>query len=218
VALLGLSEAARAALGAAITQAGGQVAVDAPARTDSLALMESTAPDVLILQPPPASGPHPDLLPFTSAGRPVVLYTHDTSRAMVKRAARSGVSAFLVEPLQAAQLAPTLELAIARFGDSETLRRKLADRKVIERAKGRLMTAMGISEDEAFRWLRTRAMDTRASLADVARAVVDTAVQTPRSPTPADLPERPAVRFGVPVRAAVAASQSSRHELAILRG
>src|SRR5262245_42138797 len=73
VALLGLSEAARAALGAAIAQAGGQVAVDAPARTDSLALMESTAPDVLILQPPRASGPHPDLLPFTSAirrGRP----------------------------------------------------------------------------------------------------------------------------------------------------
>src|SRR5262245_8074179 len=110
VALLGLSEAARSAVGGAIAQAGGQVAVDAPARPASLARMESPAPDVLILQPPTASGPHPDLLPFTSVGRPLVLYTHDTSRAMLKRAARSGVSAFLVDPLQSAQLAPTIEL------------------------------------------------------------------------------------------------------------
>ena len=90
----------------------------------------------------------------------------------MKVAARAGVAAFLVAPLQPAQLAPTLDLAVARFGDREVLRRKLAERKVIERAKGRLMTVARLSEDDAFRWLRTRAMQTRSTLADVAHTVL----------------------------------------------
>jgi AmiR/NasT family two-component response regulator len=53
------------------------------------------------------------------------------------------------------------------------LRRKLADRTVIERAKGRLMASHGLSEDDAFRWLRTRAMATRSTLGDVARDVTE---------------------------------------------
>src|SRR5262249_43180571 len=76
--------------------------------------------------------------------------------------AQTSVMACLVEPLHPAQLAPTLDLAVARFRDALELKRALADRKVIERAKGQVMDRLGMSEEEAFRWLRTRAMNSRA--------------------------------------------------------
>lgn len=172
VALLGLTGESLSTMTAAVTDAGGQVTIEAPARLDSLSLVADLASDVIVLQPSHTAGPRPDLLPFAESGRPLVLFTHNTSRTLLKVAARSGVTAFLVEPLLPAQLAPTLDLAVARFGDREVLRRKLADRKVIERAKGRLMTVAGLSEDDAFRWLRTRAMQTRSTLADVAHTVL----------------------------------------------
>jgi response regulator NasT len=179
VALLGLTGESLSTVTAAVTDAGGQVTVEAPARLDSLSLVADSASDVIVLQPSRTAGPRPDLLPFAELGRPLVLFTHNTSRfthntsrTLLRVAARSGVAAFLVAPLQPAQLAPTLDLAVARFSDREVLRQKLADRKVIERAKGRLMTVARLSEDDAFRWLRTRAMQTRSTLADVANTVL----------------------------------------------
>jgi response regulator NasT len=144
---------------------------EAPLRIPTLRLIRRATPDVLIVCP--ETERYPDLVPFTSTGRPVVLFTHDTSRSLLKLAARSGVAAFLVAPLQPPQLAPTLDLAVARFEECEALRRKLADRTVVERAKGRLMASHGLSEDDAFRWLRTRAMATRSTLGDVARDVTE---------------------------------------------
>jgi response regulator NasT len=175
VALLGLTGESLSTMTAAVTDAGGEVTIEAPARLDSLSLVADPASDVIVLQPSRTAGPRPDLLPFAESGRPLVLFTHNTSRALLKVAARSGVAAFLVAPLQPAQLAPTLDLAVARFSDREVLRQKLADRKVIERAKGRLMTVARLSEDDAFRWLRTRAMQTRSTLADVAHLVLGVA-------------------------------------------
>src|SRR5262245_24178805 len=185
VALLGAHDDALTTVKAAVMQAGGEVVIEAPPRVDSLAMLTATAPNVLVLRPPRAGGRHPDLVPFTSAGPPVVLFSPDASRTMSKLAARSGVMAFLLEPLEPAQLAATLDLAVARFADTELLRRKLADRKVIERAKGRLMSLGPMSEEDAFRWLRIRAMNTRSRLADVARSVLEAeASERPASPDP----------------------------------
>ena len=73
--------------------------------------------------------------------------------------------ACLIEPVRAAQVALTLDLAVARFRDLQALRQALADRKVIERAKGLLMARYGLLEDDAFRRLRRSAMDTQRPLA-----------------------------------------------------
>ena len=172
VALLGLTGESLSSVTAAVTDAGGQVTVEAPARLDSLSLVADPASDVIVLQPSRRAGPRPDLLPFAESGRPLVLFTHNTSRTLLKVAAQSGVAAFLVAPLQPAQLAPTLDLAVARFSDREVLRQKLADRKVIERAKGRLMERLNLTEDEAFRRLRRAAMNSRRPMADLARALL----------------------------------------------
>jgi response regulator NasT len=79
---------------------------------------------------------------------------------------------FLLKPLRRGQLAPTLDLAVARFHEARRLRRALEDRKVIERAKGRLMDREGLGEDEAYRRLRTTAMNTRRPMVEVALRVL----------------------------------------------
>ena len=174
VALLGRPADPSPTLPAAVIQAGGRIVLDASLRVASLRLIRRAAPDVLIICP--ETERYPDLMPFTSIGHPVVLCTHDTSRPLLRLAARSGVAAFLVAPIQPSQLAPTLDLAVARFEECAVLRRKLADRTVIERAKGRLMATHALTEDDAFRWLRTRAMATRSTLGDVARDVTENGV------------------------------------------
>jgi response regulator NasT len=89
------------------------------------------------------------------------------------------VSAYVVGGLSAERVRPVLEVAIARFKEFEALRRELedarsslADRKLIERAKGILMKHRGMAEEEAFRTLRKMAMDRKMRLAAVAREVV----------------------------------------------
>src|SRR5262245_37257535 len=139
VALLGRPDSSSTTLPAAVIQAGARVVLEAPLHIASLRLVRRAAPDLLIVCP--GAERYPDLEPFTSSGRPVVLFTCDTSRPLLKRAARAGVAAFLLAPLQPSQLAPTLDLAVARFEECEALRRKLADRIVIERAKGLLMSS-----------------------------------------------------------------------------
>jgi response regulator NasT len=201
VALLGLTGESLSTVTAAVTDAGGEVSIEAPARLDSLPLVADPASDVIVLQPSRTAGPRPDLLPFAESGRPLVLFTHNTSRTLLKVAARSGVAAFLVAPLQPAQLAPTLDLAVARFSDREVLRRKLAERKVIERAKGRLMTVARLSEDDAFRWLRSRAMQTRSTLADVAHLVLGVAADGTQSAAGASARPRTGRGPGAPARA-----------------
>jgi len=80
--------------------------------------------------------------------------------------------AYLLKPLRPAELAPALDLAVARWQEARALRQRLDERKLIERAKGTLMTRHGLSEDEAFKRLRRTAMDTRRPMVEIARAVL----------------------------------------------
>jgi response regulator NasT len=79
---------------------------------------------------------------------------------------------FILKPLRAAELAPTLDLALARFRDIRRLERARAERPIVDQAKSKLMSDARLSEAEAFRWLRRQAMDSRQRLGDVARAVL----------------------------------------------
>src|SRR5438093_686485 len=105
-----------------------------------------------------------------------------TSRAdpeVAARAVDAGVLGFLVKPLRSAELGPALDVAVTRFSEleavrneNESLKRKLESRKLVDRAKGLLMTRMGLSEPEAFRRIQKTAMDTRKTMADVAQALL----------------------------------------------
>jgi response regulator NasT len=152
-----------------------------------LALAErvnDVAPDVIIID---TESPSRDVLEHisavnTRAPRPIVVFTEDGEHASIHAALRAGVSAYVVAGIQADRLQPILDVAVARFAHEQALRgelrdaqTKLVERKVIERAKGILMKQKGVTEEQAFRLLRTLAMDKNAKLLDVAQQVVDVA-------------------------------------------
>jgi len=173
VAIVDDHERSRSALRAAIWAAGGEVVGESVRCADALAVVRRAAPDVAICA---AGLPDGDgvqtAAQLTAADYPVVLFTSHTDEALVERARGAGIMAYLLKPLRAAELAPALDLAIARFAETRQLRQTLEDRKVIERAKGTLMARFGLTEDEAFKRLRRAAMDSRRPMVEVARALL----------------------------------------------
>ena len=116
------------------------------------------------------------------ARRPIVLFTQDEDMSHVGAAIAAGVTAYVVAGLAPERVKPVLDVAFARFQHEEALKRELADvraelsdRKVIDRAKGLLMTRHSMSEAEAYARLRKAAMDKGLKLADVARRILDVA-------------------------------------------
>ncbi|MCG7572212.1 ANTAR domain-containing protein [Phaeobacter sp. CNT1-3] len=114
--------------------------------------------------------------------RPVAMFVDQSDGALTKAAIEAGVSAYVVNGLQQERLTPILDAAITRFHmvsrmrtELEATRRALEERKTIDRAKGILMKARGISEDEAYALLRKAAMDQGRKLPEVAEALVSTA-------------------------------------------
>ena len=114
--------------------------------------------------------------------RPVALFVDRSDTGLSTAAIDAGLSAYVVDGLTASRVEPVLEAAIARFRLMQRMRAELAetkraleDRKVIDRAKGLLMRARAIDEDEAYALLRKTAMDQNKRLADVAAALVTAA-------------------------------------------
>jgi response regulator NasT len=112
--------------------------------------------------------------------RPIVLFTDDQTASSVEAAMAAGVSAYIVAGLQAERVKPVLDVALARFRRERKLldelsdtRQKLAERKVIERAKGLLMERYKLSEDQAYQKLRSMAMNKKLKLAEIAQRILD---------------------------------------------
>jgi two-component system, response regulator PdtaR len=110
---------------------------------------------------------------------PVVMLTAFSQRDLVERARDAGAMAYLVKPFQKRDLLPAIEMATSRFAEIRALetevsglKERLEARKLIERAKGALMTAHSMSEPEAFRWIQRAAMDNRTSMRSVAEVVL----------------------------------------------
>jgi two-component system, response regulator PdtaR len=110
---------------------------------------------------------------------PVIVLTAFSQRELVERARDAGAMAYLVKPFSKNDLVPAIEVARARFAemhalDSEvrTLEERLETRKVVEKAKGRLMADRGITEAEAFRWIQRTAMNERTSMKALAEQIL----------------------------------------------
>jgi response regulator NasT len=111
---------------------------------------------------------------------PVIILTAFSERDLIQRALHAGAMTYLAKPFSKATLLPAIELAAARYADAAALRtevaeatRRLQARKVIDRAKGLLMTRGGLTEPQAFRWLKRTAIDRRTSMDTVARDVLE---------------------------------------------
>lgn len=111
--------------------------------------------------------------------RPVVLFTDEDDRSVIREAVRCGVTAYIVDGLAAERVVPIVQVAVARFEDYQTVKnerdeahQKLAERKVVERAKGILMSKRGMTEDEAYHALRKMAMEKKLRMREVAERVI----------------------------------------------
>jgi len=114
------------------------------------------------------------------APRPIVLFTDNDDAQRIKAALSAGITAYIVDGLRADRVKTVLDVAYARFeldqqlrAELDATRLKLAERKVVERAKGLLMQARGMSEEEAYKRLRSMAMERGLKLVDAAQRVID---------------------------------------------
>lgn len=138
-------------------------------------------PDVVIID---IDAPDRDILEDMHAinrerPRPILVFTQDDNPALIRAAVKAGVSAYVVGNLDPRRVHPVLNVAIARFEQFQDLQRELidartalADRKVIERAKGVLMKQRGFDEETAYTVLRSQAMARNLKLVDLARSLL----------------------------------------------
>jgi len=144
----------------------------------------SVDPDVVVID---LESPGRDLLEemfqlSRSIDRPVAIFVDRSDAATIAAAVEAGVSAYVVDGLEPKRVGSIVELAISRFNAQGRLRRELSDaknelarRKLVERAKGVLMKAKGIPEDEAYALLRRTAMNEKRKISEIAQALITSA-------------------------------------------
>jgi response regulator NasT len=108
-----------------------------------------------------------------------VLLTAFSQKELVERARDAGAMAYVVKPFTPNDLVPAIEIALSRHEEIRALEAEVSDlqeqfatRKLVERAKSLLMTKMGLSEPEAFRWIQKTSMDRRLSMREVAETII----------------------------------------------
>ena len=113
---------------------------------------------------------------------PIVLFADNDDVALIRRAVRAGVTAYIVQGLHVTRLKAVMDVACARFAEQRRLKaeldstqRSLAERKTVDRAKGILMDERGMSESAAYNALRKLAMDQNQRVGEAARYIISVA-------------------------------------------
>jgi response regulator NasT len=161
-------------------EAGYEVVAEAADGAQAIELAQLHKPDLAILdvKMPVLDGISAAEKIITIA--PVLMLTAFSQRELVERARDAGVMAYVVKPFSIGDLVPAIEIAISRHVQMRSLADEVADlherletRKIIDKAKGILMSALNLSEPQAFSWIQKAAMDRRLTMKDVALAVID---------------------------------------------
>lgn len=168
----------------ALSSAGHDVAASLSSPLELLRAVEALRPDVIVID---TESPTRDVLEHVvmvsqSSPRPIVMFSADAGSEAIRQAVRAGVSAYVVNGMDAGRVHSILKVACANFEEFQHLKAelaqanlKLSERKFIERAKGLLMRSRGLSEDEAYHALRKLAMSKKQRLGDTAQQVLEAA-------------------------------------------
>jgi len=152
-----------------------------PTASGLLFQMAQQEPDVVIIA---LDSPDRDVLESLTIAsahnpRPVVMFSASEDSGFIADAIRAGVTAYQAEGISPARVRAAIDIAVAQFSAYNSLRvqldetrRQLADRKLVEKAKGLLMAAHGVAEEDAFSTLRKLAMDRNRSLGETAQDVI----------------------------------------------
>jgi two-component system, response regulator / RNA-binding antiterminator len=153
-------------------------------RTNLLARITTLDPDVILID---LEHPSRDVLEqmfqmSRIVRRPVALFVDQSDSASIEAAIDAGVSAYVVDGLKKERVKHILDMSISRFRvysrlqeELERAKTALEERKVIDRAKGILMRAKNLGEEEAYALLRKTAMNEKRRIADIAQSIVTAA-------------------------------------------
>ena len=143
--------------------------------------IQAASADVIIVD---ADAPGRDTLEqislmSTTLEKPVVVLGAQNDQRSIQEAMRAGVSAYVAHTIQGEDLSGIIQVAAARFAEYKKLRdelkeakNQLSERKLVDRAKGILMTDHGYSEPEAYKRMRNMAMSRGKRLSEVAEAII----------------------------------------------
>ncbi|QIB65756.1 ANTAR domain-containing response regulator [Kineobactrum salinum] len=178
-----------AAVEACLALSGFAVLSVIPTASGLLFQMAQQEPDVVVIA---LDSPDRDVLESLSIAsshnpRPVVMFSEAGDQGFIGDAIRAGVTAYQAEDINPDRVRAVIDVAMAQFAAYKGLRQELdqtraqlAERKLVEKAKGLLMTIHKVSEEEAYSTLRKLAMDQHQSLGATARGVI-TLLQQPKS-------------------------------------
>ena len=153
-------------------------------RTGLLARIYAIDPDVILID---LENPSRDELEqmfqvSRAVKRPIAMFVDQSDTASIEASVDAGVSAYIVGNLQKDRIKTILDLCISRFNafarlqdELDRAKSALEDRKVIDRAKGILMKAKNLTEEQAYALLRKTAMNENKKIADVAQSVITAA-------------------------------------------
>jgi len=174
-----------------LQEEGYEVVADCGRGDEAVALVREHTPDVALLdiKMPGLDGISAAREIASERLTAVVLVTAFSQRELIEEASDAGVQGYVVKPFERHDLAPAIEVAIARFRAEKELAEQVVDaeerlesRKVLDRAKGVLMDRDGLSEQAAFGFLQKTAMTNRRQM----RAVADEVLAGTLSPTSSD--------------------------------
>lgn len=182
VAIADGEEEIRVVLGRMLAAVGCQVASIAKTGRELVEQCAALRPDLVM-----AEAALPELDGFAAAAliaqqspTPVILLANHSDDRQVERAVQTAVMALLVKPITENQLRPAIALATARYSrfqavqrEAADLRQALADRKIIEKAKGVLMRHFALDEADAFRRLQSLSSTKHLKLVDMAQAILN---------------------------------------------
>lgn len=143
--------------------------------------VQALAPDVVIID---LANPDRDTLESMfqvsrEVRRPIAMFVDQSDSAAIAASIEAGVSAYVVDGLRKDRVRPIVEMAVGRFAAFDKLRRErdeavsqLAERKVVEKAKGLLMQKKGMAENEAHTALRQAAMRQNRKMVEIAQSVI----------------------------------------------
>ena len=184
IAIIDPSRARAAILEEGLRAAGVERVIVIPEGADLMARLAEVDPDIVVID---LENPSRDVLEqmvqvSRPVERPVAMFVDHSDAAMMQAAVDAGVSAYVIDGLKAERVKSIVDVAIARFNAFARLQRELADartelaeRKLIDRAKGIVMKAKGLSEEEAYALLRRTAMNRKCKISDIAQSIITSA-------------------------------------------
>ena len=184
IAIIDPSRARAAIFEEGLRAAGVERVIVIPEGADLMARLAEVDPDIVVID---LENPSRDVLEqmvqvSRPVERPVAMFVDHSDAAMMQAAVDAGVSAYVIDGLKAERVKSVVDVAIARFNAFARLQRELADartelaeRKLIDRAKGIVMKAKGLSEEEAYALLRRTAMNRKCKISDIAQSIITSA-------------------------------------------